>query len=81
MDKKNLQAGKKVAQELAPDPVEHTPEAPIISLEEAQRIESPDGNTPPLAPEETPPDDIRRDAGQDDQVGDGLRITPEDDDT
>jgi hypothetical protein len=79
MDKKNLQAGKKVAQELAPDPVEHTPEAPVISEEEAQRIESPDGSTPPLAPEETGPDDVRQDAGQDDQASSGLRIIPKDD--
>lgn len=40
MERKNIDAGKKAAEELAPDPVEHTPEAPIISEEEAQVVES-----------------------------------------
>lgn len=46
MERKNLDAGKKAAEELAPEPIEHTPEAPIISEEEAQVVESPDTDTP-----------------------------------
>lgn len=46
MERKNLDAGKKAAEKLAPEPIEHTPEAPIISEEEAQVIESPDTDTP-----------------------------------
>jgi hypothetical protein len=45
MERKNLDAGKKAAEELAPEPIEHTPEAPIISEDEAQVIESPDTDT------------------------------------
>ena len=76
MDWKTLKAGKKAAEELAPDPDEHTPEAPVISEEEAKVVESPEGAAPSPAPEETPPNDVRRQAGQDDEP-DGIRITPE----
>lgn len=77
MDKKNIQAGKKAAEELAPDPVEHTPEAPIISEEEAQVVENPSGAEPEPTPEDAGPDDVRRDAGKH-QKTDGLNIKPED---
>lgn len=78
MDWKNLNAGKQAAEELAPDPVEHTPEAPVISEEEAQMVESPEGATPGPAPEDTPPDDVRRQAGASGPP-DGMPITPDDD--
>ena len=69
--------GKKAAEELAPDPVEHTPEAPIISEEEAQVVENPSGAEPEPTPEDAGPDDVRRDAGKH-QKTDGLKIKPED---
>lgn len=77
MDWKTLNAGKKAAQDLAPDPVEHTPEAPVISEEEAQVIESPEGAAPSPAPEDIPSDDVRRLAGNSGDA-DGIRITPGD---
>lgn len=77
MDWKTLNAGKKAAEELAPDPAEHTPEAPVISEEEAQVIESPEGSTPDPAPENIPPDDVRKHAGTTGDQ-DGIRITPDD---
>ena len=77
MDWKTLNAGKKAAQDLAPDPVEHTPEAPVISEEEAQVIESPEGAAPSPAPEDIPADDARRLAGNSGDA-DGIRITPGD---
>lgn len=80
MDWKTLNAGKKAAEELAPDPAEHTPEAPVISEEEAQVIENPSGQGPDPAPEEIAPDDVRKHAGHGNADPDGIRITPEDDD-
>jgi hypothetical protein len=79
MDWKTLNAGKHAAEELAPDPSEHTPEAPIISEEEAQVVESPDGAAPDPAPENIPSDDVRRQAGTTGK-NDGIRITPDDND-
>lgn len=79
MDWKTLNAGKKAAEELVPDPAHHTPEAPVISEEEAQVVESPSGATPDPAPEDIAPDDVRRQAGTSDDT-DGIRITPEDND-
>lgn len=78
MEWKTLNAGKKTAEKLAPDPAEHTPEAPVISEEEAQIVENPSGQAPDPAPEEVAPDDVRRQAGTQGE-GDGIRITPEDD--
>lgn len=79
MDWKTLNAGKHAAEELAPEPAEHTPEAPVISEEEAQVVESPEGAAPEPAPEELPPDDVRKNAGT---LGDadGIPITPEEND-
>lgn len=76
MDWKTLNAGKKAAEELAPDPIEHTPEAPVISEEEAQLVENPEGPNPTGTPEETSPDDVRRQAGQGQDEPDGIRIRP-----
>jgi len=76
MERKILDAGKKTAEDLAPEPIKHTPEAPIISEEEAQIIESPDtdGETrvgenlgKKLANDDTPPEDSR------------VRLQPKDD--
>ena len=78
MDWKTLNAGKKTAEKLAPEPAEHTPEAPVISEEEAQVVENPSGQAPDPAPEEIAPDDVRRHAGNQ-GANDGIRITPEDD--
>ena len=55
MERKNLEAGKKAAEALAPDPIANQPEAPIISEEEAQIIESPDHDE-----DASLPADIRR---------------------
>lgn len=78
MDWKTLNAGKKAAQDLAPDPIGHQPEAPVIPEEEAQVVENPSGQTPEPAPEEIAPDDVRRQAGTSGGA-DGIRITPGDD--
>lgn len=80
MDWKTLNAGKKTAEKLAPDPAEHTPEAPVISEEEAQAVENPSGQTPQKAPEEIAPDDVRKHTGHGNADPDGIRITPEDND-
>lgn len=77
MDWKNLEAGKKAAEELAPDPVEHTPEAPVISEEEAQVVESPDGSEPSPSPEDIGPDEVRREAGTS-AADDRIHIKPDD---
>jgi hypothetical protein len=78
MERKNLEAGKKAAEHLAPDPIKHTPEAPIISEEEAQVIESPDGSGPDPLTRGEAPDDVRRQAGTRGDTGQGgIRITPE----
>ena len=79
MDWKTLNAGKKAAQDLAPDPIHHQPEAPVISEEEAQVVENPSGQTPEPAPEEIAPDDVRRHTGTPGDT-DGIRITPGDND-
>jgi hypothetical protein len=80
MERKNLEAGKKAAEHLAPDPIKHTPEAPIISEEEAQIVESPDGSGPDPMTRGEAPDDIRRQAGNSGNPGQsGIRITPESD--
>jgi hypothetical protein len=79
MDWKTLNAGKKAAEELAPDPAHHTPEAPVITEDEAKVVESPSGATPDPAPEDTRPDDVRRHAGNPGGA-DGIRITPDEDD-
>lgn len=81
MDWNNLKAGKKAAQEKAPDPIDHTPEAPIISEEEAERIENPDGSGPDTPIVEEEPEDIRRQAGNSGNARQsGIRITPEPED-
>lgn len=69
MERKILDAGKKAAKELAPDPAHHTPEAPIISEEEAQLVEDPDSHGPdiPVAGKEP----------HEDAEG-SIRITPDD---
>lgn len=80
MERKNLEAGKKAAEELAPEPIKHTPEAPIISEEEAQIIESPTGSAPQPREDEKLPHDIRRRQAGNDSKADsgGINITPED---
>lgn len=77
MDWKNLEAGKKAAEDMAPDPAEHTPEAPVISEEAAQVVESPEGASPEPALEETPPNDVRRQAGTSGSP-EGMPLTPDD---
>jgi hypothetical protein len=80
MERKNLEAGKKAAEHLAPDPIHNVPEAPIISEEEAQVIESPDGASPEPRLGEDVPNDVRRQAGNSGNLSDeGIRITPEPD--
>lgn len=76
MEWKNLEAGKKAAEALAPDPAEHTPEAPVISEEEAQAVESPEGSEPSPTPEEIVPDDVRREAGTF-AADDAIHIKPD----
>jgi hypothetical protein len=77
MERKLLDAGKKAAQDLAPNPKDNTPEAPIISEEEAQILESPDGSGPETRLDEQTPEDVRRQAGNSGDLGDnGIRITP-----
>jgi hypothetical protein len=80
MERKILDAGKKAAEDLAPDPIKHTPEAPIISEEEAQVIESPSGSGQESHEDEQLPNDIRRRHADYDNKADsgGIRITPED---
>lgn len=78
MEKRNIEAGKKAAEHLAPDPIHHTPEAPIISEEEAQVIESPGGSSPEPRLDEHAPDDIRRQAGTSRPKSEsGIDVTPE----
>lgn len=79
MEKKNIEAGKKAAEHLAPDPIHHTPEAPIISEQEAQVIESPGGAGPEPREDEKLPNDIRRRQGGKDSKASsgGLDITPD----
>jgi hypothetical protein len=78
MDWKNLKAGKKAAEEQAPDPIHRTPEAPIISEDEAQIVENPDGGGPDLPLVEESPNDIRRQAGNSGNPREsGIRITPD----
>jgi len=80
VEKDILDAGKKLAEDLAPDPVHNTPEAPIISEEEAQVIESPSRTVPEPREDEKLPNDIRRrQAGKDSKAeSGGLNIPPED---
>lgn len=68
MERKILDAGKKAAEELAPEPIKHTPEAPIISEEDAQVIESSNTDGKKVtgenldkqrADDDTPPEDRR----------------------
>jgi hypothetical protein len=80
VEKHIVDAGKKAAEDLAPDPIHHTPEAPIISEEEAQVIESPSGTAPEPREDEQLPNDIRRrQAGYDSKAeSGGFDITPDD---
>ena len=80
MEKDILDAGKKLAEDLAPDPVHNTPEAPIISEEEAQVIESPSGTVPEPRDDEKQPNDIRRQqAGKESKAeSGGVSRTPAD---
>lgn len=76
MDRETLNAGKKAAEALAPDPEEHTPEAPVISEKEAQAVVSPEGSEPSPTPEEIGPDDVRREAGTS-AADDAIHIKPD----
>lgn len=81
MDWNNLKAGKKAAEDHAPDPIHNQPEAPIISEDEAQIVEDPDGQGPDPRIDEEAPDDVRRQAGNSGNSRQGgIRVTPKDDD-
>ena len=56
---------------------ERAPGTPVSPEEDVQTVESPEGASPSPAPEEVPPEDVRRQAGTSGEQ-DGLPITPGD---